>query len=110
MQTLTRSLLALPLDERFTLLLRDARQYIHDPQNQRLILSLRDRLKEQVKGLFQAAQEAGEIRTDLPVEVLVSLYMGMLRELKSLPDSPQASHLVSVLLEGITPPAGDRLH
>src|SRR2546428_3716250 len=37
---LTTSLLTLPLDERFTLLLRDAREYIKDPENQRIILSL----------------------------------------------------------------------
>jgi len=52
-------------------------------------------------GLFQAAQDAGEIRTDTPVEELVSLYMGMLRESKSI----QVSHLVTVLLDGIASPA-----
>ena len=98
---LTSSLLALPIDERFTMLLRDAREHIKDPENQRIILSLRDRIKQQVTGLFQAARDAGEIRTDLPVEALVSLYMGMLRESKSI----QASQLVAVLLDGITSPA-----
>src|SRR6266568_144605 len=98
---LTASLLTLPLDERFTLLLRDAREYIKDPENQRIILSLRDRIKQQVMGLFQAAQDAGEIRTDLPATVLVGLYMGMLREPKSL----QVSHLVTVLLDGMASPA-----
>src|SRR6266699_5787618 len=87
---LTSSLLALPIDEHFTMLLRDARAYIKDPENQRIILSLRDRIKQQVMGLFQAAQDAGEIRTDIPATVLVGLYMGMLREPKSL----QVSHLV----------------
>ena len=101
LNVLTASLLTLPIDEQFTLLLRDAREYIKDPENQRIILSLRDRIKQQVTGLFQAARDAGEIRTDLPVEALVSLYMGMLRESKSI----QASQLVAVLLDGITSPA-----
>ena len=100
LSVLTVSLLALPIDERFTILLRDAREYIKDPENQRIILSLRDRIKQQITGLFQAAQDAGEIRTDIPAEVLVSLYMGMLRELKSI----QESQLVDVLLDGIASP------
>src|SRR6266568_292652 len=56
LNVLTASLLTLPLDERFAMLLRDAREYIKDPENQRIILSLRDRIKQQVMGLFQAAQ------------------------------------------------------
>jgi AcrR family transcriptional regulator len=102
---LTASLLTLPIDEQFTMLLRDAREYIKDPENQRIILSLRDRLKQQAMGLFQAARDAGEIRTDIPVEVLVSLYIGMLRVSKSIQGSRQASQLVTVLLDGIAPPA-----
>lgn len=98
---LTASLLTLPIDEPFTMLLRDAREYIKDPENQRIILSLRDRIKQQVTGLFQAARDAGELRTDIPVEALVSLYMGMLRESKSI----QASQVVAVLLDGIASPA-----
>ena len=94
---LSTSLLKLPIDEHFMMLLRDAREHIKDPENQRIILSLRDRIKLQAMGLFQAAQDAGEIRTDIPVEELVSLYMGMLRESKST----QVSHLVTVLLDGI---------
>lgn len=101
LNVLTASLLTLPIDDQFTMLLRDAREYIKDPENQRIILSLRDRIKQQVTGLFQTARDAGEIRTDLPVEALVSLYMGMLRESKSI----QASQLVAVLLDGITSPA-----
>ncbi len=101
---LTASLLTLPIDERFAMLLRDAREYIKDPESQRIILSLLDRIKQQVMGFFQAARDAGEIRTDIPVTVLVNLYMGMLRESKSLPGSPQASHLVTVLLDGIGSP------
>lgn len=101
---LTSSLLALPIDEHFTMLLRDAREYIKDPENQRIILSLRDRIKQQVMGLFQAARDAGEIRTDIPVTMLVSLYMGMLRESKSPQGSRQAAQLVTVLLDGIASP------
>ncbi len=101
----TTSLLALPIDEHFTMLLRDAREHIKDPENQRIILSLRDRLKQQATDLFQAARDAGEIRTDIPVTVLVSLYMGMLRESKSLQGSHQVSYLVTVLLDGIASPA-----
>lgn len=100
---LTSLLLTLPIDERFTMLLRDAREYIKDPDNQRIILSLRDQTRQQVMGLFQAAQDAGEIRTDLPVDVLVSLYMGMLRDSKSIQGSDQVAQLVTVLLDGIAP-------
>jgi TetR/AcrR family transcriptional regulator, cholesterol catabolism regulator len=101
LNVLTASLLTLPIDEQFTMLLRDAREYIKDPENQRIILSLRDQIKQQVTGLFQTARDAGEIRTDIPVEALVSLYMGLLRESKS----SQASQLVTVLLDGIASPA-----
>ena len=104
LNVLTTSLLTLPIDEQFTMLLRDAREYIKDPENQQIILSLRDRIKQQVTGLFQAARDAGEIRTDMPVEALVSLYMGMLRESKSIQGSRQASHAVTVLLDGIASP------
>ena len=101
---LTSSLLALPIDEHFTMLLRDARAYIKDPENQRIILSLRDSIKQLVMDLFQAASDAGEIRADIPVTVLVSLYMGMLRESKSIQGSPQVSQLVTVLLDGMASP------
>jgi len=107
---LTSSLLTLPIDEHFTMLLRDAREYIKDPENQRIILSLRDRIKQLVMGLFQAARDAGEIRADIPVTVLVSLYMGMLRESKSIQESPQVSQLVTVLLDGIASPEHQHQH
>lgn len=110
LNVVTASLLTLPIDEQFTLLLRDAREYIKDPENQRIILSLRDRIKQQVTGLFQEARDAGEIRTDIPVEALVSLYMGMLRELKSIQGSHQVSYLVTVLLDGIMSPSQPDQH
>ena len=102
---LTASLLKLPIDEQFSMMLRDAKEHIKDPENQRIILSLRDRIKQQVMGIFQSARDAGEIRMDIPVNVLVSLYMGMLRESKSLKGPHQASHAVTVLLDGIASPA-----
>jgi len=101
---LTTSLLRLPIDEQFTMLLRDAREHIKDAENQRIILSLRDRIRQQVSNIFQAARDAGAIRTDIPVPMLVSLYMGMLRESKNLQESRQVSQIVAVLLEGIASP------
>jgi AcrR family transcriptional regulator len=103
----TTALLTLPIDERFALLLRDAREHIKDPDNQRVILALRDRLKQRATGLFQAARDASEIRSDVPVSLLVSLYMGMLREAKHPKGTGQAAQLVGVLLDGIR--AGDTL-
>ena len=108
---LTASLLTLPIDEQFTMLLRDAREHIKDPENQRIILSLRDRIKQQVMGIFQAARDAGEIRTDIPTDVLVGLYMGMLRgESKGIQAAHQVSYPVTVLLDGIASPAQRNQH
>lgn len=56
-------------------------------------------------GLFEAAQDAAEMRTDLPVSMLVSLYMGMLRESKNIAGSDKAAQLVTVLLDGIASPS-----
>jgi AcrR family transcriptional regulator len=98
---LTATLLSLPLDERLSVLLRDARAHLKDPEHQRVILSLLDRIRQRVTGLFQAAFDSGSLRTDLPVNALVSLYMGMLREARSLPGTQPAVSLVSVLFDGI---------
>lgn len=98
---LTSALLTLPLDERLSALFRDAREHLKDPAHQQVILSLLDRIRRQVTGLFQAAHDAGAIRPDLPVNALVGLYMGMLREAKSLPGAHPAASLVSVLFDGI---------
>jgi AcrR family transcriptional regulator len=98
---LTAALISLPLDERLSMLVRDAREHLKDPEHQQVILSLLDRIRQQVTSLFQAAHEAGAIRPDLPVNTLVGLYMGMLREAKSLPGSHSAASLVSVLFDGI---------
>lgn len=98
---LTSVLLSLPLDERFSMLLRDAREHLKEPEHQQVILSLLNQLRQQVTGLFQAAHDAGKIRPDLPVSVLVGLYMGMLRESKNLPGTEPAVSLVSVLFDGI---------
>jgi AcrR family transcriptional regulator len=98
---LTSALLTLPLDERLSTLLRDAREHLKDPAHQQVILSLLDRIRRRVTDLFQVAHDAGAIRSDLPVNVLVGLYMGMLREAKSLPGAHPAAFLVSVLFDGI---------
>jgi AcrR family transcriptional regulator len=98
---LTAALLSLPLDERLSVLLRDAREHLKDPEHQQVILSLLGGIRQQVTGLFQAAHDAGALRSDLPVNVLVSLYMGMLREARSLPGTQPAVSLVSVLFDGI---------
>ena len=98
---LTSVLLTLPMDERLSMLLRDAREHLKDPEHQQVILSLLDRIRQQVTGLFQAAHEVGAIRPDLPVNALVGLYMGMLREAKGLPGTHPAAFLVSVLFDGI---------
>jgi AcrR family transcriptional regulator len=98
---LTSILLTLPLDERLSTLLRDAREHLKDPAHKQVILSLLDRIRRRVTELFQAAHDAGAIRSDLPVNVLVGLYMGMLREAKSLPGTHPAAFLVSVLFDGI---------
>ena len=98
---LTATLLTLPLDERLSMLLRDAREHLKDPEHQQVILSLLDRIRPQVTGLFQAAHDAGAIRPDLPVKALVGLYMGLLREAKGLPGTNPAASLVSVLFDGI---------
>lgn len=99
---LTSALLALPLDDRLSVLLRDAREHLKDPEHQRVILSLLDRIKGHVTGLFEEAHDAGETRPDLPVGVLVSLYMGMLRGAKGVQTSDRAVSLVSILLDGVT--------
>jgi AcrR family transcriptional regulator len=98
---LTSVLLTLPLDERLSTLIRDAREHLKDPEHQQVILSLLDRIRQHVTGLFQAARDGGEVRPDLPVNVLVGLYMGMLREAKSLPGTHPAASLVTVLFDGI---------
>src|SRR5215469_4224235 len=42
---LTAALLSLPLDERLSVLLRDAREHLRDPEHQQVILSLLDRIR-----------------------------------------------------------------
>lgn len=98
---LTTALLALPLDDRLSVLLRDAREHLKDPEHQQVILSLLDRIKRRVTGLFEEAQEAGEVRPDLPVNVLVGLYMGMMRGAKGLQTPDRAVSLVSIFFDGI---------
>lgn len=101
---LTSRLLTLPLDERLSVLLRDAREHLKDPEHQQVIMSLLDRIKQLVTTLFQEARDAGEIRLDLPINVLISLYMGMLRGTKSVLGADRAASLVGVLFDGIAKP------
>ncbi len=101
---LTTDLLALPLDQ-LPLLLRDAKEHLKDPEHQQMVLSLHEAVKRQIVSLFQAAQQAGVMRTDLPVAVLVLVYLGTLKEAKGSTKPPEASQLVSVLLDGMTEPA-----
>jgi transcriptional regulator SbtR-like protein len=98
---LTSALLALPLDDRLSVLLRDAREHLKDPEHQQVILSLLDRIRRHVTDLFQEAHEAGETRPDLPVDALVGLYMSVLRGAKGLQTPDRAASLVSVLFDGI---------
>jgi len=100
MLRLTTDLLTLPLDQ-LPWLLRDAKEHMQDPENLRIVLSLHEQLKQRVMDLFQAAREAGEIRTDLPVDVLARVYLGTVKEAKSSKRPQEASQLVSVLLDGM---------
>jgi AcrR family transcriptional regulator len=105
---LTSALLDLPLDERLSVLLRDAREHLKDPEHQQVILSLLQGIRRRVTDLFREAHDAGEIRPDLPVGVLVGLYMGMLREAKVLQTPDRAASLVGVLFDGIAKGASPR--
>lgn len=98
---LTANLLTLPLDQ-LPLLLRDAKEHLKDPEHQRIVLSLHEEIKRRIVSLFRAAQEAGIMRTDLPVSVLVLVYLGTLKEAKGSQRRPDPSQLVSVLLDGMT--------
>ncbi len=100
MLQLTTELLALPLDQ-LPLLLRDAKEHLKDPENQRIVLSLHEAVKRRIVSLFQAAQEAGVMRTDLPIAMLVLVYLGTLKEAKGSARLPDPSQLVSVLLDGM---------
>lgn len=100
MLRLTTELLTLPLDQ-LPWLLRDAKEHLKDPNNLRIVLSLHAQLKQRVMDLFQAARDAGEIRTDIPIDVLVRVYLGVLKESKSSQRPQEASQLVTVLLDGM---------
>jgi TetR/AcrR family transcriptional regulator, cholesterol catabolism regulator len=100
MLRLTTELLTLPLDQ-LPWLLRDAKEHLKDPNNLQIVLSLQKQIKQRVMALFQAAQEAGEIRKDLPIDVLVRVYLGTLKEAKSSKKLQEASQLVTVLLDGM---------
>src|SRR5205807_1097295 len=84
---LTSALLSLPLDERLSTLLRDAREHLKDPEHQQVIFSLRDRIREQATRLFQAAHDAGVLRPDLPVNAIVAPSSQMGGQRKAVPMS-----------------------
>lgn len=97
---LTADLLMLPLDQ-LPWLVRDAKEHMKDPENLRVVLSLHDQLKQRIVDLFQAAREAGEMRTDMPLDVLVRVYLGTLKESRSSRKPLEAEHVVTVLLDGM---------
>jgi AcrR family transcriptional regulator len=105
---LTKTLIALPLDERLSVLLRDAREHLEKPEHQRVILSLLERIRRRVTDLFQEALDTGEIRQDLPINILVGLYLGLLREGKAPRTADRAVWSVSVLFDGIAKRSGSR--
>lgn len=97
---LTTDLLALPLD-RLPLLVRDATEHLKDPEHQRVVMSLHEAVKRRIVHLFHAAQAAGTLRTDLPVAVLVLVYLGALKEAKGSTKPLDPSQLISILLDGM---------
>jgi TetR/AcrR family transcriptional regulator, cholesterol catabolism regulator len=100
MLQLTTELLTLPLDQ-LPWLLRDAKEHLKDPNNLQIVLSLHKQIKQRVMDLFQAAREAGEIRMDLSIDVLVRVYLGVLKEARNSKKPQEASQLVTVLLDGM---------
>jgi AcrR family transcriptional regulator len=105
---LTTALIALPLDERLSVLLRDAREHLEKPKHQRVILSLLERIRRRVTDVFREALDAGEIRQDLPLNILVGLYIALLREGTGHRTADHAAALVSVLFDGIAKRSGAR--
>lgn len=97
---LTTDLLTLPLDQ-LPLLLRDAKEHLKDPEHQQMVLSIHEAVKRRIVSLFQAAQEAGVLRPDLPVAVLVLVYLGTVKEAKGSTKPLNPAQLVSVLLDGM---------
>ena len=112
---LTLYLLTLPVDH-FPVLIQDAKEQIKDREKQQAIFrQLRGTFQQRIEDLFQQAIGSGEITTDIPANVLASMYQGMVIALLqymhfSAKDSERieiprlASMLVSALLDGIACP------
>jgi len=110
---LTQSLLAFPID-RFSMLLRDAREYLSQEHKGRAFFEEAGRtFVERGAAFFQEAARAGEITTQIPAPTLALLHQGMcislLNARRFAPelvhgDNPRqlAEMLVSALIDGIT--------
>ncbi len=74
---LTQYLLTLPMD-RFSILARDIHENVLDRDAQRVALEkMQHVFVQHVTDLFQQAIDAGEIGSDIPAEVLATMYEGM---------------------------------
>ncbi len=104
-------LLAVPVD-RLSMLMRDAREYLHANRRE-FWRTIETTFTHRMTELFQQAIEAGEITPKIPAEVLVRLHIGMCgallnrkhcsaeQQLQPLSSRELAEMVVSVLLDGI---------
>ena len=109
---LTQYLLTLPMD-RFSILARDIHENVLDRDAQRVALEkMQHVFVQHVTDLFQQAIDAGEIGSDIPAEVLATMYEGMSISLlrsqhlkiggvERYNAEQLAGFVVSVLLQGI---------
>jgi TetR/AcrR family transcriptional regulator, cholesterol catabolism regulator len=112
---LTQSLLAFPID-RFSLLVRDAHEYLSHQDTQKTFFEEAIRtFTLRAAEFFQEAAEAGEVTSQIPAVMLTLLHQGMcialLNARRIAPEQLQGSAvgqladmLVSVLLDGMRPP------
>lgn len=110
---LTQSLLAFPID-RFSMLFRDAHEYLtHQQKQPALLYEVGKTLTQQAAEFFQEAEEAGQVTSPIPAPILATLHQGMcIALLNSKRFAPErlsgfdarqlAEMLVSALLDGIT--------
>lgn len=109
---LTQYLFTLPID-RFSILARDIQENVLDHNQKRLCLfQMRETFSQHVSDIFQQAIDAGEIKQNIPVSVLVDLYEGMsiavlrgkhlaMGGTEKIDARQLADFVLSVLLEGI---------
>jgi AcrR family transcriptional regulator len=109
---LTLYMLTLPVDH-FPILIQDAKEQIKDPEKQRAIFrQMRGTVHQRIVAIFQQALDSGEITMDTSVDVLASMYQGMVMSMlhyrhfssenpERVEVSQLASALVSTLLDGI---------